>query len=192
MKYLCYAIVISLLAVGCIAQETPRGEFGMGFSFARTHMNDRTNISTLPGFQFDYTHNLNKWFGLTGEFTGHYHCLAGCWWDASVAREKAYVFAAGPRFAARNNSPMTPWAHVLAGVANVNTSSDLVSTKDSTTSWALVTGGGLDYRIGNVAVRVIQVDLLRHRAGTQMRNDLRFGFGVSIGFGDLERRRKRN
>ena len=179
--FLFAAILLSCFAVAQ-QQPFPKVDFGLGFSFAQMHVPNSTSTTLMPGIQFDGTYNLNRWMGLTGEFTGQHHCLAGCFWDSSFSRQKAFTFVAGPRFALRKSDRIVPWVHALGGVSNISYSDD-TGQDLATTSHAFVAGGGLDIKTGPVKVRAIQVDVLNHKVGTQRYNDLKIGVGVTIGFG---------
>jgi hypothetical protein len=178
-----FFFVVMLLSLYAAAQQPPaKLDFGMGFSFAQMHVPNSTGTSMMNGIQFDSTYNVSRWLGLTGEFTGHYRCLSGCFWDASISRQKAFTFVAGPRFTMRKSGRIVPWIHALGGVSNISYSDD--SGKDlATTSYAFVAGGGLDIKTGPVNVRAIQLDVLNHKVGTERRNDLKIGVGVTIGLG---------
>lgn len=178
--------VIAFLALAlpiCAQDSSPRYEFGMGFSFMRSHIPGSTDLSNLNGVQFDGTYDVNRWFGLTGEFTGHNRCLRGCFWDSSIARQKAFTFTVGPRFSMpRNRHGMMPWVHLLGGVSNISYSDDS-GVDQASTGYAMVAGGGLDVPVHPVIVRPIQIDLLRHKVDGTMRNDLRIGVGVAFAWG---------
>ena len=175
------AILLSPLA---ITQElaVSRVDLGIGFSFAQMHVPNSASTSFMNGIQFDATYNVNRWMGVTGEFTGHYRCLSGCFWDSSIARQKAFTFVVGPRFTLRNSGRVMPWIHALGGVSNISYSDD--SGQDlATTSYAVVAGGGLDFKAGSVTIRAIQLDVLNHKVGIERRNDLKIGVGVVVGLG---------
>lgn len=186
-KFFFAAILLSSFA-GAQQQPVPKVEFGAGFSFAQMHVPNSTSTTWMNGIQFDGTYNVNPWLGLTGEFTGHYHCLTGCFWDASISRQKAFTFVAGPKFALRRSGRVVPWVHALGGVSNISYSDD-TGTDLATTAYALVAGGGIDIKSGPVSIRAIQLDLFNHKVGTQRRNDLRIGVGAVIGFGQKRQSR---
>jgi hypothetical protein len=178
-------VIVAFLAfvIPISAQENaPKYEVGMGFSFMRSHIPGSSDLSNLNGIQFDTTYNLNRWLGLTGEFTGHKRCLAGCYWDGSVARDKAFTFAAGPRLSMPRDRRVVPWVHLLGGVSNISYSDDF-GVDEASTGYAVVAGGGLDVPINSIIIRPIQVDLIRHKVDAEVRNDLRIGVGIAIGWG---------
>ncbi len=189
MRVLALIFAIVVVAADGFAQElqVPRFDLGMGYSYARMHVPNKSDSANLNGIQFDLTYNVNRMVGITGEFTGHYKCLTGCFWDGSTSRYKAFTFVGGPRVNLRNKSRLTPWVHALAGVSNVSYSEDYGADVAST-NWAIAAGGGLDFSFGNLAVRTVQVDLLRHDVGGRMQNDLRIGFGVTLGLGQLKKK----
>jgi hypothetical protein len=77
----------------------------------------------------------------------------------------------GPRVTLRKNQAVTPFAHLLVGVARASASTDITgipfpdaSFSDTQSSVALAIGGGLDVHLNDrFALRLIQIDYLQTR-----------------------------
>lgn len=68
MKRLLLAAALTVLAsASARAQGNPRGEVSGGFSYLHAAPG-----SNLYGWDASAAGNLNKWFGIVGEFSGHY------------------------------------------------------------------------------------------------------------------------
>ncbi|MBV8856990.1 MAG: hypothetical protein JOZ02_08680 [Acidobacteria bacterium] len=169
------ATLVALAAVGTRAQEaTPRAEVFGGYSYggAGSH-----------GWDGSVAFNANRWLGLVADFGGQYTSI-----DApdSSERIRTHSFLFGPRFSARQNRHVTPFAHALFGAAH-NDSRAHEAGLDlhfADNSFALVLGGGLDVRLSrHVAVRAFQFDYLRTGffGGTQHKGRIAFGLVLRLG-----------
>jgi opacity protein-like surface antigen len=170
---LCTALVVS--AQGTKPDEYPKVEVFAGYS-ALGEAGGRGLISFGPnaavaanytakaGFEASLIRNFSKHFGIKGDFSAHFNnesdsgqitaCTPTCTTVTQAFQLKAHVynFLAGPEFKARNSTRVTPFAHVLAGVAHTsatfNTPGPTLNLllKKSDNSFAMAFGGGLDIR----------------------------------------------
>jgi len=132
---------------------------------------DLPNLNGGWGGQFTY--NLNNWAGLTLDAGGHYH-------NGSV-----HTVAAGPTFTYRRGH-FAPFGEVLFGFAHI-----APNAAPSDNEFALIAGGGLDYRITpRFSIRPIQADyvLTAYNAGGEAGNPnyvngVRLQAGLVINFG---------
>ena len=91
----------------------------------------------------------------------------------------------GPKFAARSEK-VTPWAHALFGVAQLNAVGqnivgDTVRESDTWFAWAV--GGGLDVNLHKrIALRVVQADYVRVNGRAEF-NTFSHGLFISTGGG---------
>jgi hypothetical protein len=157
-----------------VAQETPKAEVFGGYSYAG---------GNFHGWNASVTVNVNKWFGLTADFTGHYGGSIDE--DGFDERQRVHSLLFGARFSARKKRVM-PFAHALFGASTLKTELTGFGQKFlfSDTGFSLVMGGGLDIRINDrVAVRAIQLDYLRARFFGETENRGRLAFGVVLRFG---------
>ncbi len=124
-------------ATNTYAQDTPKGEFFAGYSYMYDDVgNGHLNLN---GFETSGAVNVNKWFGVVGDFSGHF------------GDHDHYSYMGGPRFTYRAGR-VTPFAQVLFG-------GDTVAKGGSNTAFAMAVGGGVDAKINdNVTFRIVQVD----------------------------------
>ena len=162
-------VLVWLAAVPVIAQETPRAEVFAGYSVVPT------TATSLHGWAASLNGNINTWFGIKGDFSGHYKTFAG-------AEVKLHTFTFGPQISYRKNKNVVVFAHALFGGAHASAGFDGLSV--SNTSFAANLGAGLDWvPHKNVAIRAIQADVLITRFGTTINGDARISVGVVFRFG---------
>lgn len=144
--------------------QTPKVEIFGGYSFAR-----QGSQNLNKGWVGSVTGNFNKWFGIEGDVSGQY-------WSEDVAVDNGGIIAtatgtldiltyrAGPKFSFRSeNSPVTPFAHVLIGGAHMsaggstNVGGSTLSVSQGANGIAGLAGGGIDIGKGPIVVRT-QVD----------------------------------
>src|SRR5262249_479545 len=171
-----------LASLPTLAQNYPGAEVSGGFSYLRTE-----GGGNLYGWDASVAGNLNRWFGLVGEFSGHY----GTGFDnggfailvpgavTSIDTDSnVYTFLFGPRFSYRKDRPLTPYGHVLPGFARSSVSVNVITTaatfhsSATSTAFAMALGGGVDLRLSrSVAFRMIQADYLLTRFGGITQNN---------------------
>jgi len=140
-----------------LGDANTRGSFGNGAS-------DSGDFSTWTGFEASLIRNVNKHFGIKGDFSAHFNdesarfALTACTPTCATATQdnqlktRLYNFLIGPEFKARNHTRFTPFVYALAGVAHTRTSFttagptiNLHLEKDDN-GFAMALGGGLDIR----------------------------------------------
>jgi hypothetical protein len=154
-----------LLALPAAAQDpsTPKAEVFLGYSYIRS---DGANFR---GWNGSVAGNVNNWFGIVGDFSGHYFPLANV---------NLYTYTFGPRLSYRKNARVTPFVHALVGGARVG------GGGVSETGFAANVGGGIDIKASeSIAIRAIQVDALVTNLGGSTTTDPRLSFGVVFRFG---------
>lgn len=165
------ALFISGFASFATAQDTqPKVSFFAGYSYNRLPESFDQGGTNLNGFDTQVTGHINKYFGIKGDFSGHFGtqdlapsiCITGPCLSLR-SRTQLYNVLAGPELRAPNKSSVTPFAHALAGVAHLRSrltsSAGFPPSTGSSTNFALGLGGGLDVRINDhLDFRVIQVD----------------------------------
>lgn len=151
---------------------------------------------TAEGY-FGYTHvtgdiGQNGWdlsgakvfgehFAGEAEFTGSYG-------NTSVlnfnAKQHQYAFLFGPKVMFdTKDSRITPFAHLLFGVAHTGLDTNIPGANDADTAFAWALGGGVDYNIThNVAARG-KVDLYHTDYFSSGDTHARWGFGLVYKFG---------
>ena len=116
-------VVVCLFLLGAApsyAQGTPRVELSGGYSFMRDA--DRGEDFS-KGWYASAIGNIASWVGVATEIGGNYRLCAKCQrgpftsatFRGTDLHLKVYTFMAGPRFASRAISAVTPFAQVLFG-----------------------------------------------------------------------------
>ena len=131
---------------------------------------------SFNGFDASITYNFTRYFGITGNVTGHYKSdkfvdpdSSGIGLDTIDSTESVYNFLAGVQVKDnRKSACFKPFAHLLFGAA-VNTTRQVqrnpdlpdanFTTRDQVTSFAMKVGGGIDVRVHkNIDIRLVEVD----------------------------------
>jgi opacity protein-like surface antigen len=188
-----YVLGVSLLtAMSLVAQDYPKVEIPIGFSFVNVHpgisstptVNPLTstssiNISTFNifggGGQFNV--NIGPVLGLKADFMGYTQgnglrtklTNAGFPIFGDV-QGNLFTYMFGPQFK-KHSGNWQPFGEALFGGAHSKTFASIGSTITGTTTgsasnnaFAMAFGGGLDYRVGrNVQIRFAEVDYLYTR-----------------------------
>ena len=164
------------LAQTAAAQEvvTPKAELFGGYSYAG---------GNFHGWHAAAAVNVNEWFGLVADFTGHYGGAADE--DGFDERQRVYGYHFGPRFSARRKR-VTPFAHALFGASSLKTTLTGFGQRFefSDTGFSLVAGGGLDIKLHDrVHLRAFQLDYLRASFFGETENRGRLAFGLVVRLG---------
>jgi hypothetical protein len=169
-----------LLAAGPVSAQTayPRAELFGGFSYLPADGNDFPR-QTSGGFQASVSVNLNRWFGLAGDFGGQYSTASnlGPNFRGITADSSVYEYVVAPRFTLRRER-VNVFVHGLIGGATGRTS--IGGFSDS----GLTVGGGSGVDLGvtsRVAVRA-QFDLLGSFVDI-LEDNSRFGIGMVVRLG---------
>ncbi len=194
MKFLSILGILFFFCSPAFGQEVPRVEIFGGYSYLNydlkantTPTNGDLSRESFNGWEASATVNLNRWFGLEGDLSGHYKS-PGNGFGASGLVCKDFSFMGGPRFAYRKGKA-TIFTHVLFGADHG--SGTVVypggSFSPSDTPFAMAAGGGFDYAVRkHISIRIGQVDyfMTRHfltELATQ--NNFRVSAGVVFTFG---------
>lgn len=181
-KLMSLATLIALCASLTYAQDRSRPEFFAGYSFETMESGIKTSDfagtgipSTtleqryrLNGFNVSATGYITRRVGITGDFSAGFERRID---DFGIVQTRAkfsvYNITAGPQVKFFSNRRATPFVHALFGVArrslketvDAAVGSEITFAEDSTTSFAMNLGGGIDVRLNDrIDVRVIQVD----------------------------------
>ena len=188
-KLLFGVVLLMLIPLAAPAQsEYPKAEVFGGYSFFRANP-DKVN---LHGWNTSVTGNISNWFGVEGDFSGHYGSPRVFEFSVPFVDISSHTFMAGPRLSYRTDS-VTPFAHFLVGAARASTGAFGVTLSD--TALATVLGGGIDLNINDrFAVRAIQADyvMTRFKTGSQLffsgfdehQNNFRLSAGIVIKLGN--------
>jgi len=172
------AIALVLLGGTALAQDqAPKAELFGGFSYLRTAGN-----SNINGWNAQAAFNMNKWFGVAADFSGHYQTRSE---DFSRSSANLMNFMFGPQLSDRAGK-ITGFAHALFGGARAG--KGLLLGKgvlgSTATNFAMAFGGGIDANVNDIiAVRLFQADYLNIRAKNPVtqNSEGRSNFRLSIG-----------
>lgn len=210
-KLLFLATLIALCASPTYAQDRSRPEFFAGYSFENIDSGiksadfagtgiPRTSLEQrykLNGFNVSGTGYIRKRFGLTGDFSASFERRIDDFGIVQTwAKFSLYNITAGPQVKFFSHRRATPFVHTLFGVARRSLKetvdsagvSPITFAEDSTTSFAMNLGGGIDVRVNDrIDVRVIQVDynpiFLKSRTVEDVNFPSRTAHGVRFSIG---------
>jgi opacity protein-like surface antigen len=195
------------LGVSARAQDFPKAELFGGYSYENSGATlSGTARTNLNGWNASLGVNLNRWFGLVSDFSGHYGSLngpinflpnlcvpAGCASGTISEHDKYHNFLFGPQFSLRAKKA-TPFVHALFGGSRLNrsgtqnlifppaTTPTSVNFSGSTTNFAFAGGGGVDYNFtGKLSWRV-QADYLEIGIPNRTLNNVRVSTGIVFHF----------
>lgn len=180
--------LLLLIPLAAMAQpDYPKAEVFGGYSFFRANP-DGIN---LHGWEGSVTGNITPWFGVEGNFSGHYGSPQLFGFDIPLADVNHHTFMAGPKLTYRAEK-VAPFAHFLIGAARASTGAFGASVSDN--ALATVVGGGIDIHLNDtLAIRAFQADYLmtRFKTGPQLffsgfderQNNFRISAGLVIKLG---------
>jgi hypothetical protein len=144
-----FIVLVPLLFVASLAaQDYPRAEAFGGYQF--THLGGGGDVN-LNGWNASVTGNLNKTFGVTGDFSGAYKTISGV--SAHV-----YTYAGGPVVSFNHDGKINPFVHGLFGGARFGASLSGVGS-GVTNGFTMMLGGGADAKLNErFAVRLFLPD----------------------------------
>jgi opacity protein-like surface antigen len=179
MKRFAFLAVILFSTFALVsAQNEKKPEFFAGYSFESVNSGVSSSDLLATGItqtSLDNRFNLNglnvsgaayftRHLGIVGDFSAHFDKRTD-FFDTDATRSKftLYNITAGPQYKFSGSSRFTPFTHALFGIAHRNLTETLSSVgndfTDSTTSFAMNLGGGVDYTLNNrISVRLFQFD----------------------------------
>lgn len=178
MKMMLAVMAFALLAVGSYAQDTPRGDVALGYSYL--HINGQNGVSGINnnGFSGSAAFNLTSMFGVVGDFGVYHGSVSG----VGVTTE-SYLF--GPRFSVRHIDKFVPFVQALFGGVHENSITVGGVTVPGTSDFAFSFGGGTDIAVakdGMIAVRP-QFDYIGVRDNGTTLNTERVSVSLVFNFG---------
>ena len=207
MKKCMSVIAVASLFAGTVAAEDwPRSEVYLGYTYVRTNPAHDVPAFSANGGSGQFVYNFNKWFGAVLDLGAvHNGDIRGIHLDSTLAN-----FLLGPRFAVGKRSRFQPYFQVLFGGVYGTTSTavsdsllqpgihgtllfptgDFLRVTRQQADFAMTAGGGLDIKINrHVFFRPIQLEyfltrLRNFRAGSDNRqNNLRYSTGFNFMLG---------
>lgn len=191
-----------LLPLAARAQDTPKGEIGLGYSMLRLS-DERT---TTHGWDAAIAGYINPNLAIVFDFAGHYGSYdeSDAFGDRLRVDVQTHSFMLGPKVMQTVGDRWVPFAQVLVGVARTNLDFDYVDgfspifndvQANTETGVAVTVGGGLDLIASpSVAIRLFQAEyaFLRFPGGaypipgisyTLHEQGARVGAGIVFRFG---------
>jgi hypothetical protein len=170
-KFIPLVILLLVICVPAMAQNTPKAEVFGGYSFVPDVGADQI----LHGWNASVNGNIKDWLGIKGDLSGHYARRGGL-------KVNLHILSIGPQFSYRMNDKVVPFVHVLVGGGWA--SAGFGDLSFSNAAFAMNIGGGLDWIAHKrCAIRAIQLDLLVTRFGQDTSTDPRISAGVVFRFG---------
>jgi len=181
-KFFILVVLLGILALPMMASDTPKVAVFGGWQYQHFG-GDLSDLGNVPkGFDFSVTGNINKHFGVTGDFGASFKTISG-------ASGHIYTYSGGPVIQGDAGGRINPFVHFLFGGASAGGSitesgSGSGSGSGSTNGYTLMPGGGVDAKIAkSVAIRVIQFDwVYYHFEGTGFKSNVRLASGVVFRF----------
>jgi len=186
------------LGLGVYAQDAPKADLFLGYSFLRANSARNIPAFTNNGGVGTFAWNFSNYIAGEAEFGGYHNGnIHNIQFDTT---EMTYLF--GPRFSVNRGRNVMPYVHTLFGGIHLTTSlpvsvspggpvTRLAASQDN---FAMALGGGLDIKVHKrFLLRPIQLDYLMTRLEdfgqsgqpSQNRNqhNLRYAAGIAFTFG---------
>jgi opacity protein-like surface antigen len=150
-----------------------------------------TTGSNFNGWNGEAQYNFDRWIGVVADFGGQYGTpfTARTKGISGLPSMSEYSILAGPVVSYRAKAKITPYVHALFGWDRANlskstitgTTSPVTSFNSTYTSFAIVFGGGVDYKVSrHIALRLGQLDYFRTTL------DLNSLYGAAFGPGRFQ------
>jgi Outer membrane protein beta-barrel domain len=203
---------ILLLGLAAWAQEFPRTEIGVDYSYARYSPSaPYSKGHSLNGGGGSVTFNINEYLGIKMDLQGYgsnhtkFNIAPNSTFPGGLhgdVQGNLFTYLFGPQIKVRAHS-FQPFGHLLFGGAHSNVYQDAfttlcqpivggcgVSKKPASDAFAMEFGGGLDIPINHIITfRPAEVDYLLTRfsnpfTGTNNQNNFRYDVGVVFTLGN--------
>jgi Outer membrane protein beta-barrel domain len=175
MKIILAVLAFSLLAIGSYAQDAPKADVSVGYSYLHLNGSDGSSGASLNGFAGSAAFNLNSWFGIVGDFGAYHGSPSGVSLTGT-----SYTF--GPRISIRATDKLVPFFETLFGGSHFSAS--FSGASGSVNPFAFGFGGGADLSIthsNRIAVRP-EVDYFGFRANGNTENSERVSISLVFNF----------
>jgi len=148
-----------------------------GYSYFRG--NDPVDGSfNLSGWNSALVKNINQWFGIVVDVSGHYGSPFA---TPLVDSQRNHTFLFGPQVSFRAHPRFIPFAHVLFGFSHVNVGLAAVFTSDMGQAYGA--GGGVDIKLSDrLSIRAAEFDYINIRLSGVGSHNLRVSSGIVAGW----------
>jgi hypothetical protein len=173
-----------LFAIHLAAQDVPKAEVYVGYTYLRFNASAPTNAFSANGAQGSFQYNATHWLGLVAEFGGVTNSSLTVATSQTLHPDQtAFTYLFGPRFSINKGGVVSPFFEYFVGgfhnsrsfslsnslfpddvppairgvtVTNNGTTSKFASTQNAV---AMAIGGGVDIRLNHrLALRPIELD----------------------------------
>ena len=194
-----FALLVTLTAV---AQEVPKFEVPVGFSFVNVH----PDLSPITSFNVfggggGFVYNVTPWIGIKADFQGYTQGSGlrnqlQSQGFAGQVNGNVFTYLFGPQIK-KHSGKLQPFGQALFGAAHSNLYASILTDEGRITSgssnnnaFAMEFGGGLDIPVTRtIQLRPVEVDYLYTRFGvngtsyTGNQNNFKYVAGVNFTFG---------
>jgi len=179
MRHIC--VLLLLCFASAFAQETPRAEVFIGYSYLNADTNGLTSRQSANGGQFSFVANMNQWVGLETNFSGYYKSIPVTTGVNASLRDFALFF--GPRLRYK-----FAFVHAMVGLDDLGGSVSGVSGTNG--SFAGAIGGGALFKFSRYVGVEGSTDygFSRHNlfgGGPATQNHVRAAVGIVFTFGQI-------
>jgi len=203
MKKLMFGLVVALLfTVAAVAQDVPKFEVPVGFSFVNVH----PDLSPVTSFNIfggggGFVYNVTPWIGIKADLMGYSQGsgLKNQLVNNNIpvtfnVQGNVFTYMFGPQIK-KHSGRFQPFGEALFGGAHSNAYGNaysnihgLTSKNGDNNAFAMAFGGGLDYALTpHFQIRPAEVDYLYTRFGangvSNSQNNFRYFAGVNFTFG---------
>ena len=203
-------IIIACASIAAAQSDYKKFEFFAGYSHNRIDTgigDDDPDLGDIideregfHGFEVSATGNLTRYFGIKGDFSGHFKTETFPFGSIAVptanvdVKSRLFNFLGGVQL--KDNSTegtFKPFAHALVGVAHARNRIDVNDNfcvavfpspcpedfTESETGFAGAFGGGIDIRASDsISIRAIQIDYNPTRLFDSTQHNFRIGVGI--------------
>jgi hypothetical protein len=183
---LCLGLVL-LLATSVLAQEVPRAEVYLGYSYARFNPVKNINAINSNGGLGAFQYNFNKNFAVVGELGGSSNGNITAFGSDFPGDQTTFSYLFGPRFTVNKSGKFSPFVHYLVGGIHLSRSFTIANSRipvnvivpsgvtvepisdqpgftkirSTQNAAAMAIGGGLDLNLSHhLSIRPAQLDWL--------------------------------
>ena len=195
MKGIAAFTLLLMATLGVAAQDNPKFEVPVVFSFVNVH----PNVSQLTSFNVfggggGFVYNVTPWIGVKADFNGYTQSNVLKMIGGNVGGN-VFTYLFGPQIK-RHSGRIQPFGEALFGAAhsnlyaNILTAGGYTSASSSSNAFAMEFGGGCDIRVTNhFQIRPVEVDYLYTRFGANTtgyggsQNNFKYSGGINLTFG---------
>jgi opacity protein-like surface antigen len=205
MKKSLVLIAVALMCtMAAVAQDVPKFEVPLGFSFVNVH----PDLSPITSFNIfggggGFVYNLTPWIGIKADFEGYTQgsgvkqkLINNGYTVAGNVQGNVFTYMFGPQIK-KHSGKFQPFGQALFGAAHSNAYGNiydsingLTSASSNNNAFAMEFGGGLDYAVTpHFQIRPVEVDYLYTRFGVNgtnyvgNQNNFKYFAGVNFTFG---------